>query len=131
MCREILPKSLMKVLIVEDDPILVRIYTVRLKKEGFETEVVMNGEEALESIRKKVPDVMLLDLVMPKMDGFSLLAALKKEGIDLPTTIVLSNLDQSADVHKAKEMGVVDYVVKGKADLEEIAKKITQYAKKK
>jgi DNA-binding response OmpR family regulator len=120
----------MKVLIVEDDPILVRIYTVRLKKEGFETEVVTNGEDALASIRKRVPDVMLLDLVMPKMDGFSLLAELKKEGIDLPPTVVLSNLDQSADIHKAKEMGVVDYVVKGKADLEEIARKIAQFAKK-
>jgi DNA-binding response OmpR family regulator len=119
----------MKVLIVEDDPILVRIYTVRLKKEGFDTEVVTNGEQALESMRKEIPDVILLDLVMPKMDGFSFLAALKKENITLPPTIVLSNLDQSADIHKAKEMGAVDYVVKGKADLEEIAKKITKYAK--
>lgn len=124
----ILPRF-MKVLIVEDDPILVRIYTVRLKREGFDTEVVVNGEEALESIRKQVPDVMLLDLVMPKMDGFSLIAEIKKEGFDLPPTIVLSNLDQSADIHKAKEMGVADYVVKGKADLEEIAKKILQFAK--
>jgi len=120
----------MKVLIVEDDPILVRIYTVRLKKEGFDTEVVTDGEQALESVRKEVPDVILLDLVMPKMDGFSFIAAMKKEGIELPPTVVLSNLDQSADIHKAKEMGVLDYVVKGKADLEEIAQKITQYAKK-
>ena len=119
----------MKVLIVEDDPILVRIYTVRFKKEGFDTTVVMDGEQALASVRAQRPDVILLDLVMPKMDGFSFLAALKKEG-EIPPTIVLSNLDQSADIHKAKEMGAVDYVVKGKSDLEEITKKIAQYGKK-
>ena len=119
----------MKVLIVEDDPILVRIYTVRFKKEGFETEVVTDGEQALASVRKSRPDVILLDLVMPKMDGFSFLAALKKEGIPIPPTLVLSNLDQSADIHKAKEMGVVDYIVKGKSDLEEITGKIAKYGK--
>ena len=121
----------MKVLIVEDDPIIVRIYTVRFKKEGFETEVVTDGMQALESVRKKVPDVILLDLVMPNMDGFSFLAALKREKLPTPPTIVLSNLDQSADIHKAREMGVVEYIVKGKSDLEEITKKIMQYGKKK
>lgn len=117
----------MKVLIVEDDPILVRIYTVRFKKEGFTTEVVTDGQQALESMRKDPPNVILLDLVMPKMDGFSFLATLKKEGLPLPPTLVLSNLDQSADIHKAMEMGVVDYVVKGKSDLEEITRKIAEY----
>lgn len=119
----------MKVLIVEDDPILVRIYTVRLKKEGFETEVVTDGEQALESVRKVRPSVILLDLVMPKMDGFSFIAAMQKEKLDVPPIIVLSNLDQSADMHKAEEMGVVEYVVKGKANLEEITEKIKKYAK--
>lgn len=121
----------MKILIVEDDPILVRIYTVRFKKEGFETEVVTDGAQALESIRKEVPDVILLDLVMPKMDGFSFLAALNKEKITMPPVIALTNLDQSSDIHKAKEMGVVEYIVKGKVDLEHITKKIMEYAKKK
>lgn len=121
----------MKVLIVEDDPILVRIYTVRFKKEGFVTEVVTDGNQALESLRKSTPDVVLLDLVMPKMDGFSFLAALKKEKLPLPPTIVISNLDQSSDIHKAKDMGVVDYVVKGKSDLEEITKKIVEHGGKK
>lgn len=120
----------MRVLIVEDDPILVRIYTVRFKKEGFVTEVVTEGSQAVESIRKTPPDVILLDLVMPKMDGFSFLAAMKRENLPLPPTIVISNLDQSGDIRKAKEMGVSEYIVKGKSDLEEIAKKIRQYEKK-
>ena len=120
----------MKVLIVEDAPILVRIYTVRFKREGFETEVVTDGEQALESVRKEMPNVILLDLVMPKMDGFSFLAAMKKEGMKRPPTIALTNLDQSSDIHKAKEMGVVEYIVKGKVDLEQITKKIAEYGKK-
>ena len=121
----------MKILIVEDDPILVRIYTVRFKREGFETEVVTDGAQALESVRKEMPTVILLDLVMPKMDGFSFMAAMKKENMKMPPIIALTNLDQSSDIHKAKEMGVVEYIVKGKVDLEQITKKIMEYANKK
>ncbi len=119
----------MKVLIAEDDKFLVSAYRLKLEKEGVEVEIALDGEEALEKLKSFKPDVMLLDLMMPKVDGFEVLERLKKEGgIQIPI-IVASNLGQAEDVERAKKLGAVDYVVKSDIALDDLIAKVKSYAK--
>ncbi|MFA6039541.1 MAG: response regulator [Candidatus Peribacteraceae bacterium] len=115
-----------RILIVEDDPLLVRIYSVRFREEGFESEIATDGAQALESVRKNPSQLILLDLVMPGMDGYAFLTAYRKEGLPAVPIIVLSNLDQPADIRKAKELGVTDFIVKGASDLDKIVARIRE-----
>lgn len=111
----------MNILIVEDDPLLVRIYSVRLKEEGFDVEISSDGNEAIESIKKKAPDYILLDLLMPRKDGFSFLEEFNALGLTKkPPVLVLTNLDKPEDVEKAKKLGAVDFIVKGNTNMDEI-----------
>lgn len=115
----------MRILIVEDDPLLVRIYSVRLKEEGFEVIVATDGNEALESVQKTVPDFIVLDLLMPRKDGYAFLQDLNALNLPKkPPILVLSNLDKAEDIEKAKQMGVNDFVVKGDTNMDAIIEKI-------
>ncbi len=97
----------MNVLIIEDDPLLVRIYSVRLKEEGFEVDIAADGNEALDSIKKRNPDYILLDLLMPRKDGYSFLEDFNKMSLSpRPPILVLTNLDKPEDMEKAKKLGV-------------------------
>jgi DNA-binding response OmpR family regulator len=118
----------MKVLVAEDDPFLAKIYRMNLEQEGFEATVVGNGELALEAAKKDPPDIILLDIMMPKMDGFAALEQLKKDATlkDIPV-LVLSNLGQESDVKKGKEFGAVDFIIKGNVDVDEVTEKIKKY----
>jgi len=100
-----------KVLIVEDKKPIARALSLKLTKSGFEADVAYNGEEALLAMEGKQYDLILMDLVMPRMSGFALLEQMKTKGITVPV-IVLSNLGQHGDIERAKQYGVVDYFVK-------------------
>lgn len=115
------------VLVVEDDVFLRQLLTEKLKKEGFEVYEASGGEEALELIKKKLPMLVLLDLVMPGVDGFQVLQETRKDPItqNIPV-IVLSNLGESSDIERAKKLGVDDYLIKAHFILEEIVEKISQ-----
>ncbi len=114
-----------KILIVEDDKYLINAYRVRLKKDGFEIKMAMNGEEALQALQDYTPDLILLDLVMPGKDGFITLAELKAnpKWKNIPV-IVSSNLGQKEDIEKAKAAGAQDYLIKTEVNLEDIVAKI-------
>lgn len=114
-----------KVLVVEDDKFLGSAYRAKLTKNGFEVQIATDGQEALEVLRSFLPDIILLDLVMPRMDGFTTLQALK-DNPDLRNipVIVASNLGQKEDVDKAKAMGAQDYVVKSDLSLDDLITKI-------
>ncbi len=115
----------MNILIVEDDPLLIRIYSVRLKEEGFDVDIAADGNEALESIKKRVPDYILLDLLMPRKDGYSFLEDFNKLSLaKKPPVLVLTNLDKPEDMEKAKKLGVVDFIVKGNTNMDEIIAKV-------
>ncbi len=100
-----------KILIVEDDQPLARALELKLTNEGFQTTVVSDGEAALDVLSKEQFDLTLLDLILPKKDGFTVLAELKTRNSTMPV-VVLSNLGQKADTKKAKELGALNYFIK-------------------
>ena len=120
-----MPETQKKVLIVEDEKLIVKPLAMKLELSGFEVKVAYNGEEALETLEKEKFDIILLDLMMPKVDGFDVLAALRKKK-DRTPVIVASNLNQEGDVSRALELGVTSYYVKSDITLDEIVDKIKE-----
>ena len=118
------------VLLVEDDNFLANIYKTKFEMEGFKVSVASDGEEGLEAVKKKKPDIILLDILLPKMDGFIVLEHLKKddEVKDIPV-ILLTNLGQKDDVEKGLEMGAVDYLIKAHFKPSETVDKVKKVLK--
>jgi len=115
-----------KILLVEDDPMVVRMYSRKFKIDGFKVALAFNGENGLEELKKERPDIILSDIMMPKMSGLEMLQIIKADPQykDLPV-VMLTNLgDRPEDVEKCKELGAEDYWVKANMQLEEIAVKI-------
>ena len=106
-------KENVHVLLVEDDEFLVNIYKTKFEMEGFKVSVSTNGEAALVDIKKKQPDIVLLDILLPKLDGFAVLEKVKADGEtkDIPV-VLLTNLGQKDDVDRGLKLGAVDYLIK-------------------
>src|SRR6185295_12837886 len=102
-----------KILIVEDDKFLANAYRVKLTKSGFDIRIAYDGEEALSLIDEFNPELILLDLVLPKKDGFTVLEELKKSSKwqSIPV-IIASNLGQSEDIDKGMKLGANGYIIK-------------------
>ncbi len=115
-----------KILIVEDEKPLARVMSLKLNSAGYQTVVTFDGEQALAILSKEIFDLMILDLVMPKKDGYFVLSELKRLNIRMPV-IVASNLDQQEDTEKAKQLGAVDYFIKSDITLVEMVNKVKQY----
>jgi len=120
-----------KILIVEDDAFLIEIYSTKLDLEGFTTLQATSGERGLEIAKKEKPDIMLLDILLPKLDGFDVLKMLQKdeETKNIPV-ILLTNLSQKEDVHRGLELGAKDYLIKAHFMPSEVIKKIKAVMKK-
>ena len=118
------------VLVVEDEHFLSDIYEHQLKKEGFQVLVAHNGEEALAFMKKQKPQVILLDLVMPKMNGFEFLEHLSKEPSwkNIPV-IVLSNLGQDRDREFCEKLGVRCHLIKIRVSTTEVIEEVKKYLK--
>ncbi len=101
------------ILIAEDDDLLRDMYALRFEKEGFVVLKAANGEEALEKLKTEKPILLLLDIMMPKIDGFRVLQEVRKNGAlkQIPV-ILLTNLGQEEDIKKGQEYGADDYIVK-------------------
>jgi CheY-like chemotaxis protein len=115
-----------KILIADDNRAIAMTLELKLKQEGFETKLVSNGKEAIDLLEKEKFDLLLLDLIMPEMNGFDVLRALNQKGIKIPV-IVDSDLSQAEDVDKVKEMGAVDFFVKSDTSTAEMVEKVKQY----
>lgn len=117
-----------KILIVEDDDSLANVYTTRLQAEGFDTKRVPNGEDALATTISYQPDLILLDVMMPKVSGFNVLDILRNtpETVNVKV-IMLTALSQDADRERAKTMGVDDYLVKSQVVIADVVDKIKQH----
>lgn len=100
-----------KVLIVDDEPDILLMMRVNLEGEGFDTVLAADGETALERVREESPDVVLLDVMMPVLDGWGVLEAMASFP-DRPATIVVSAKAAPADLTRAYELGAADYVTK-------------------
>lgn len=114
-----------KILLVEDDEALSAVYRSRLELEGFEVQEVKNGEDALSSAVQFKPDLILLDVMMPKISGFDVLDILR----NTPTTanirvIMLTALSQPKDKEKAESLGVDDYLVKSQVVISDVVERI-------
>lgn len=120
-----------KLIIVEDDPFLLSILTEKLKEAGFDIETAADGEDGLNKIKSGSFDVILLDMVLPKIDGFKILEELRadKQTQKIPV-IVLSNLYDKNNIDKAVLLGAKEYIVKAYNTPEEIVLKIKSFLAK-
>lgn len=120
----------MKILVVEDDHFFQRFYSLKLKEAGFEVDIAKDGFEALEKLTQYKPSLILLDIIMPKKDGFEVLAAMQKdEQLSKIPVLVFSTLGQDADVQKAKSLGARDYVNKSFFDFDNLVAKVKNLSK--
>lgn len=117
-----------KILIIEDEKSLARALELKLTHEGFEATVIFNGEDAVELLKKESYDLILLDLIMPKMDGFTVLAILKVKKIKTPV-IVLTNLSQQNDMRRTKEFGAKEFFIKSNTPIAAIAERVIELLK--
>jgi len=114
-----------RILICEDEPDMRNILKSMVESADYEVLEAEDGERGIDIAFQKIPDLILLDLKMPKMNGFEVLEKLKYNPAtqNIPV-IILSNLDQEQDISKAKALGAVDYLVKADVRLTEILEKI-------
>lgn len=120
----------MKILIAEDDNYLVNAYRVKLTKAGYEIKIALDGNEALMALESFAPDLIVLDLVMPKKDGFATLEEIKKNDKwkNIPI-IIASNLGQKEDIDRGMKLGATDFIVKSEMSLNDLIAKINKIAK--
>lgn len=115
------PSGKKRILIVEDEKPLAHALELKMTHEGYETKVASTGREGLNEATTGKYDLILLDLILPEVDGFAILEALKAKKLN-PLVIVLSNLGQDEDRKKAAEFGVKNYLVKSNVPLSDIVK---------
>lgn len=118
----------MTILIIEDEKPLARALELNLNDVGYTTKVVFNGVDGIEAIEKEKFDLIICDLIMPKMDGFTVLAILKEMKIKTPV-IVLSNLSQKEDEKYAKDFGAKEFFIKSNTPMETIIMRIQKLLK--
>ena len=120
------------ILIVEDDVFLADLYKTKFELEGFEVYVAYDGEKGLELINKRKPSIILLDLILPKINGFVVLENIKKDKKlkDIPV-ILLTNLSQKTDVERGLGLGADDYLIKAHFIPSEVVVKIKELVKRK
>mgnify|MGYP001607351777 CR=1 FL=1 len=113
------------VLLVEDDVFLSDIYQKKFEMEGFKVSTADNGEKGLSEVKKKKPDIVLLDILLPKLDGFAVLEKLKADPAtkSIPV-ILLTNLGQKDDVERGLSAGAADYLIKAHFKPSEIVDKV-------
>lgn len=120
-----------KILVAEDDKLLANAYKVKLVREGYDVLIVNDGDELVSNIEKYNPDLIVLDLIMPKTDGFLILEYLKKSDRwkNVPV-LVSSNLSQSEDIVRVTKLGADDYIVKSDLSMKVLGEKIGSLIKK-
>ena len=113
------------VLLVEDDKFLRRACEKSLRQQGFNVRTAMDGEEALQVIRNSPPDLILLDILMPRLTGTEVLRALKADEAmrDIPV-IILTNSSKESDIQEINALGVAGYQVKANLSLEELGQQV-------
>ena len=114
-----------KILIIEDDKFLKELIAQKLVKEGYNIAEAIDGEEGIKKVKSEQPDLVLLDLILPGIDGFEVLSKMKEDSslVSIPV-IILSNLGQKEDVEKGLKLGAADYLIKAHFTPGEIIDKI-------
>ena len=113
------------ILVVEDDKFLRELISQKLLKEGYNVSQAIDGEEGVKKIKEEKPALVLLDLILPGIDGFEVLSQMKREkDLESIPVIILSNLGQKEDVEKGLKLGATDYLIKAHFTPGEIIEKI-------
>lgn len=116
-------KSSKKIIIIEDELILAEALKERLTNSGYDIFVAYNGEDGLDRIKKNKPDLLILDILLPGINGYDVMRKLQEEKIDIPI-LVVSNSGQPVEIEKSREMGVIDFIVKVDFSLEDVERKV-------
>lgn len=118
----------MKILLIDDDSFFRNFYATKLTESGYQVDTAMDGEEGLFKMQQQKPDLILLDLIMPKKDGFEVLTVLNTNPIlkSIPV-MVFSTLGQEQDTQKAQQLGAKNFINKGYIDFNELVKKIEAF----
>ncbi|MCR4275684.1 MAG: response regulator [Candidatus Wolfebacteria bacterium] len=122
-----------KILLIEDEPFLSSLLKNRLQKENFEVLVAKDGEEAIKFLKSSTPNLILLDIILPKKSGFEIMEDIKSDPelsdkIDIPV-IIISNLSQPEDIQKSKQLGAIEYFVKAKTSIDDLVSKVKTFVK--
>jgi DNA-binding response OmpR family regulator len=118
------------VLLVEDEPLLANLLRQRLEKEGMKLILARDGEEALKTLRETKPDLILLDIILPKISGFELMETLKADPqFEQAPIMIISNLGQESDIARGRALGAVQYFVKAKVSIEELVEEVRSFLK--
>ncbi len=116
-----------KLVVADDEQFITTAYSDGLARAGFSVAVAHNGEEALEVIAREHPDLVLLDLIMPKMNGFEVLKKVKSDpALQSIPVVILSNLSQETDEAEVKKNGAIDFIVKSDISLQDLILRINQ-----
>ncbi len=121
----------MKILLTEDDPIVAELYRVRLDREGHDVEIAVDGQTALERIDRDRPELILLDIRMPRLSGLGVLEQIRQnpelEGIPV---VMLTNYSDPAQVQRCRELGIEGYLLKSRTTPRQLADWIADWEKK-
>ncbi|NTW22760.1 response regulator [Candidatus Falkowbacteria bacterium] len=123
-----MPENKKTILVVEDDPVLSVMYKTKLEAEGYTIFTAANGVEALAEAKAEKPDLILLDIILPQLDGFSVLEELKDDTKTKKIPVImLTNLGTDEDREKGQKLGAVDYLVKANYTPEQISSEIKKF----
>lgn len=113
--------------IIEDDEFILKALEIKLKEKDVDILVALDGRSGLKMVRDEKPDLVLLDLILPKMHGFEVLEILKNDKAvkDIPV-IILTNLGQEEEEKKGRELGALDYFIKANTSLEKIVERVEE-----
>jgi DNA-binding response OmpR family regulator len=114
-----------KILIAEDEEVLLDILSKKLNKEGYQVFLTKDGKACLETMKKEKPDLVLLDILMPKKNGFEVLKEMQKDEVlkEIPV-IVVSNSGQPVELNEAIKLGAKDWLIKAEFDIDEVLEKV-------
>lgn len=122
-----------KVLLVEDDAFLSSLLRNRLQKENLEVNYAADGEEAIAFLQTNSPDLVLLDIILPKKSGFEVMEEIKNnpqmQGKEIPI-IIISNLGQPEDIARGQDLGAIEYFIKARTSIDELVEKIKVFLEK-
>lgn len=114
-----------KVMLIEDDRFLSSLIKARLEKDGIVVQQAFDGEDAIKRLPDEKPDLVILDLIMPKTNGFDVLKTISMTpGIETTPVVIVSNLAQDSDIEKARQLGAKEYFVKVKISIDDLIGKI-------